>query len=638
MIKKTFSKVAALTLIAVFLFTYLMPIGVGAESKGKMQEYVESMQPGWNLGNTFDATGAETSWGNPLTTKELIDTIAYQGFKSIRIPVTWGHRMDDEHNINPQFLERVAEVVDWSLDAGMYVMLNMHHDTSWIYNMKTEEEEVLEKFSAAWTQIADYFKDYPDKLMFEGINEPRFDEDWGRDTQEYFDYLYELNMSFYNISRGSGGANDTRPLVLTTITSGHSMERIRKLKETIEELDDDNIIATVHYYGYWPFSVNIGGSTSFDDQARRDIESNIGRVYKMFVEDGIPVVIGEYGLLGFDNDIEGVQGGEVLKYFEYATYYNDLMGITHMLWDNGQHFDRANLTWYNDSLYQIIAQSVNGRSSTAESDMLFIKEGEEIGDRSVNLNLNGNELVGLKLDDRQLSQGEDYSLEEDILVLSKDILTDIRAGDLGVKASLYCQFDSGPDWKVDIIKYNQPLLKDVRRTRDTFMIPTQFNSDRLKTMEAVYVDGGNAGPDDWTSYKEYSYAFSPVYEYNIVKLTEEFFDQVNDDQEILLKFHFWSGEVIDYRITKSGNWIDGVSTQEDPSENGTDLTPPPEDVGEEPDKVDGDEPEGSDTQPDEDKNQLVLAIGIILAVILVAAFIMWLYKKEKKKGCSVRQV
>ena len=135
-----------------------------------IQEYVEAMQPGWNLGNTFDATGDETSWGNPKTTKEMIDAIAAAGFKSIRIPITWDHRMGDasDYIIDPDFLSRIKEVVDWSLDAGLYVMLNMHHDSwLWVYQMGMEYDEVLARYKATWQQISEYFKDYPKNLCLQ---------------------------------------------------------------------------------------------------------------------------------------------------------------------------------------------------------------------------------------------------------------------------------------------------------------------------------------------------------------------------------------------------------------------------------------------------------------------------------------
>src|SRR5690625_1178994 len=85
--------------IAVILFIVLLlpSLSFAAEEDVDydIQSYVNEMQPGWNLGNTFDAVGAdETAWGNPRVTKEVIEQIAAQGYKSIRIPVTFDQRME----------------------------------------------------------------------------------------------------------------------------------------------------------------------------------------------------------------------------------------------------------------------------------------------------------------------------------------------------------------------------------------------------------------------------------------------------------------------------------------------------------------------------------------------------------------
>ena len=136
------------------------------------------MQPGWNLGNTFDATGSdETSWGNPRVTEEFLDQIRAQGFKSIRIPVTWGQHQGGapDHTIDPAYLDRVEEVVGWALDDGFHVMINIHHDSwQWVNTMPTNHDAVLDRYSDTWTQVADRFRDADTRLQFESVNEPQF--------------------------------------------------------------------------------------------------------------------------------------------------------------------------------------------------------------------------------------------------------------------------------------------------------------------------------------------------------------------------------------------------------------------------------------------------------------------------------
>lgn len=138
------------------------------KSQGGMtsQEYVEAMGHGWNLGNSFDGVNTdeseedtgETAWGNPVVTRELIHAVKEKGFDSIRIPLTLFRRYDSEdgnYTIDPDWLARYKEVVDWAVEEDMYVMANIHHD-SWIWlkywDGKTDSEEYVSfvKRGSSW--------------------------------------------------------------------------------------------------------------------------------------------------------------------------------------------------------------------------------------------------------------------------------------------------------------------------------------------------------------------------------------------------------------------------------------------------------------------------------------------------------
>jgi hypothetical protein len=120
----------------------------GGPSRTAM-EHTAAMQPGWNLGNTLDATGPdETSWGNPRVTEGLLDNVKAQGFKSIRVPVTWNAHLAPDGTIEAEYLARVKEVVRWALARDLYVMLNIHHDSwLWMSKMPTEHDSVLNSWA-----------------------------------------------------------------------------------------------------------------------------------------------------------------------------------------------------------------------------------------------------------------------------------------------------------------------------------------------------------------------------------------------------------------------------------------------------------------------------------------------------------
>ena len=135
--------------------------------------------------------------------------------------------------------------------------------------------------------------------MFESINEPVFGNNLDATTQ--MSLLNELNTDFYNVVRGTGGGNATRPLVLPSLWTNAGQQNLDSLNSTIASLNDLNIIATIHFYGFWPFSANIAGYTKFETNTINDITTSLDNVYNTFVSKGIPVVVGEYGLLGYGN-------------------------------------------------------------------------------------------------------------------------------------------------------------------------------------------------------------------------------------------------------------------------------------------------------------------------------------------------
>ncbi|MDX8045618.1 cellulase family glycosylhydrolase [Gracilibacillus sp. S3-1-1] len=528
-----------------------------------IEQYVEDMQPGWNLGNTFDAIGEdETAWGNPFVTQELIQKVADEGFKSIRIPITFDQRMEEsgDYLIDEDFLERVDQAIQWSLEEDLYVMINVHHD-SWVWieeGMQQNHEQTVERFNAIWTQLADRYKDEPIQLMFESINEPRF---WGT-AQESQQYLDELNTHFHQIVRASGGNNDSRPLVLPTLDTGSEPEKVAPLYQYMTELNDPNIIATVHYYGFWPFSVNIAGYTRFEEDTINDIHTTLDRVHDTFTANGIPVVIGEFGLLGFDADTGVIQQGEKLKFFEHFIHYAEEKDLVHMLWDNGQHLDRHSLKWDDKELADMMQMSWSNRSAVPNDNFIYLDNAAEITEQSLTFELNGHSFDGVYYNGQLLEEGSDYTIDEDTITFAQSLLRSFDKDDqLGSVATLTITFTGGVNWDIDVRVVQTPELAETEGDISTFHIPTVFNGDQLATMEAYYPDGSFAGPQDWTSFKEFGYTFSPNYEADYIELKEAFFHELQDGPVDLI-FHFWSGKTIEYSITKAGNHVATIVTEE----------------------------------------------------------------------------
>ncbi|HAU86403.1 MAG TPA: cellulase [Lachnospiraceae bacterium] len=550
---------------------------VKAAAKTKSQLYVEAMGSGWNLGNTFDSfntdysqdTG-ETSWGNPRVTRELIHEIRERGYDSIRLPFTVMGRCDkDTYKINEDFLGRYVQVVDWALEEGFYVMINLHHDHSyWMMNwMKDEYNIAYKQYVAIWKQLCETFKDYDDHLMFESINEQNFNDastDWGVATG--IKHTNEINQTLYDIARNSGGNNATRMLVFPTYVDNASAEMCKGIADYILSLNDENIIATFHYYSQWVYSANLG-KTRFDEvlwqtngkdiTPRNSVDEAFDIAYQNLVAKGIGVVVGEYGLLGFDKSDYGLENGETLKYLEYINYYAKQKGICLMLWDNGQHMDRYKYEWKNPTYGNMIEASMKGRSSYATGlDTIYVNDNTKTADVKIPLTLNGNTFEGIYDGETALTEGVDYTYANNTVTLKGSYIASLINGDYGKKATLTMKFSSGADWEQHIIYYNTPVLKDATGTTEKFNIPVEFNgaiAEKATSQTGPYNWVSN---NTWWEFLEYDSEWTADYTTNEIKMLPNYLKVVGS-KTLDLIFRFYDGTVVTYTITSDGSKITG---------------------------------------------------------------------------------
>lgn len=509
-------------------------------------EFTAAMQPGWNLGNTLDATGGETSWGNPKATPELIQKIKDEGFNSIRIPITWGHMMNEENVIDADYLARTKEVINYALDADLLVFVNIHHDSwQWLNAITPDENDAnYRKFRAIWEQLAEAYKDYPRAVIFESINEPRFDKE-----STYAECLDMMNKACVEIVRASGGNNAERLIVLPTKDTNGEQKYLDQLYGTITDINDPNIIATVHYYGYWPFSVNIAGETEFKGTSVTDIDGLVSRLKTTFIDNGIPVIIGEWGLLGFDTALDTVEHGEILKFFEYFCNAVNENGLTTMWWDNGQHLNRYSYEWADPSLNAVIKQSMQGRSSTAERDFINIFDGNS-EEKQLKLSLNGNTFEGVR---SESGEPVGYTLDGETLTLTADYVASLVTdpAQYGLLETLNIEFSAGPDWTVYVYNTSTPEFTEVEGRKGALTIPCDFKGTQLKTVEAKYISGGSNSPgsQNWTTFKQYGDQFTTVADG--VRFTTNFFKETASECEIQFIFYFWNDTTVEYKLTIS---------------------------------------------------------------------------------------
>ena len=359
-------------------------------------EVTRLMGNGTNLGNTMEACDTskmcwsddpsvyEISWGQPKTTREMIQGLKAAGFDTLRIPVAWMTNAtklypDGDYTINEAYLARVGEIVDWARDAGMYVIINDHWDGGWWGMFGSENPDTValakEAYAGMWRQIAEYFRDYSDYVIFEGANEEigaRFDENskycqdsvttYLTDAQRYA-LTNEVNQLFVDTVRSTGGNNATRFLLIpgygTNIASTCDSRFVMP-----KDSADHKLLISVHYYDPWSYcgASDAAGATKWGTkQHMADMISALSRM-QQFVSKGYGVVIGEYGALP-GSDLVSKDNAAVYHqlFLDCCTAYD----YTSCLWDTSGFFVRESLSFADEEMAQVYLNAKASESDQA---------------------------------------------------------------------------------------------------------------------------------------------------------------------------------------------------------------------------------------------------------------------------------
>ena len=324
-------------------------------------DIIADLQAGYALGNAFELVNSqgevdETAAGNPPVTEKLFQTIKAQGFKSVRIPITFLNMVNDQGVINADYLNRIQTVVDEALDVGFYVSISIHNDGGknvpgqWIdislENGSDAFNNVVTKFSNMWKEIATKFANYNEALIFEDMNEVLAGSAYSRNelTDTQFENAYanivELNQAFVDAVRGTGNdANDDRVLVVPGYNTDISMT-VAGFDEGVFYMPEDTAMDRLSLrIGYFaPTSFTIGGD--WGNETTWDINGTYGISYMTSqltkVSDyGVPIFVGEYGA-SFKNNIPTVANYvAALNYAAKAVTEATGTKFATEYWDNG---------------------------------------------------------------------------------------------------------------------------------------------------------------------------------------------------------------------------------------------------------------------------------------------------------------
>lgn len=364
--------IAAVLVGTVVAGSFTAPFSVQAAKKDitsfenlNQSQIVEAMGPGWNLGNQLESVTnnvpEETNWGNPVITEKLIQSVKAAGFKSIRIPVSYFAKIDDDkdYTIDSKWLDRVQEVVDYCIKNDLYAVINIHGDGyntidgSWLLCNGKNQTEIKKKYKKVWKQIAERFKNYDEHLLFESMNE-EFDGSYSEPNKEYYQNINDYNQIFVDTVRKTEDNNTKRWLIIpgwntnidyTAGDYGFKLPTDQYRDKSIDK-EEQRIMISVHYYSPWDFCggencVITQWGNEADDPSKTSttcdetyMKNQLNLMKTTFADKGYPVFIGEYGSIdktSYDSENEYYRAYFARKLCQLSRKN----GCIPMYWDNG---------------------------------------------------------------------------------------------------------------------------------------------------------------------------------------------------------------------------------------------------------------------------------------------------------------
>lgn len=302
-------------------------------------EMIAEMGTGWNLGNTMDGHSGfvpnETLWQDTETTQALISAVHDLGFNTVRIPITWGTMINEDYSINEKWISRVQDIVDYCINQDMYVIINIHHDgadqSGWLNIATSNLQALYVKYAGVWKSIATYFRDYDEHLIFESMNEVYGSNDLAADNAT----IMNLNQIFINVVRSTGSNNEQRWLsVPGRYTNTEAMTNEKYGFHMPEDTVEDRLFAAVHWYN-WMFGMSENMSYGeFTDSMVKELVNDIEKLKTRFTSQGIPVIMGEYGVINKNNPEQRAYHNEIFNLLAKEA------GIVPVYWDQGW-YDRS---------------------------------------------------------------------------------------------------------------------------------------------------------------------------------------------------------------------------------------------------------------------------------------------------------
>ncbi len=385
-------KLVFLTLISTApIFSFAQSEADQAAINVDAQTWTSSIKMGWNLGNTFECqsgwddqklvwspmntTDAEGSWKNLKATKEMFQAVKNAGFDAVRIPINWGSHITNEADatIDPAWMNRVQQVVDWALALDLKVIINSHHEY-WLewHPTYANQKSANDKLAKIWTQIANRFKNYNSNLAFEGINEVHANNQWNPPTDENTAVTNSYNQTFVNAVRATGGKNYYRNLIVQCY-SGNPDYGLTGLVVPTDKVEK-RLSVEFHWYRpwdyagenfkYWYWGKKYAKYGETGDNNEDYVTSMFAKIKNAWYDKGLGVIMGEWGAARHYQQKHKKRQLENLQYhYSYIASEARKNNFATFVWDNnycGNGNDQFGIFARNSNMKVAYPQAVNG--------------------------------------------------------------------------------------------------------------------------------------------------------------------------------------------------------------------------------------------------------------------------------------
>lgn len=349
------------------------------------QTIANQMTVGWNIGNTYEVPNGQ-NWANVALNQQVINAIKAAGFNTVRIPCAWdSYANPSTLVIDPNHFASIKQAVDLCINNNMYVIINIHWDGGWLEKHITlaDKDAVNVKQNSYWTQIANYFKNYDEHLLFASANEPDASDATGVSV------LLSYHQTFVNAVRATGGNNSTRTLIVQGPQT--NIELTSSLMTSLPTDPTANrMMVEIHYYTPYQFCIlGQDGPNSWEkmyyywgSQNHSTLEPNrnsaygeesavdqsIGLMKTNFIDKGIPVIMGEFGAYRKNVSpapLEPAKHAASVNYFyNYVVKKAKSSGLIPIVWETGGLYNRTDGTCKDQPILDNIMQGSGAVTTT----------------------------------------------------------------------------------------------------------------------------------------------------------------------------------------------------------------------------------------------------------------------------------